>query len=99
MIKMLALIMDNALGLHNEHTVYSDLDVEKLNALPKSALHRNVDIPIIEADSAGFVKAYLITPGKYLILFLGPVVACDLLGHRDRIWLSLRTISRSWGSK
>ena len=89
--------MDNALGLHSEHTVYSDLDVEKLNALPKSAMHKNVDVPIIEADSAGFVKAYLITPGKTLTLFPGPVVS--LRGHRDRIWLSLRTISRSWGSK
>jgi hypothetical protein len=85
-------IADNALGLHGEHTHYSDLDVEKLNAIPKSAMHRNVDIPIIEADSAGFVKAYFITPGKSLILFLGPFVARDLLEHRDCIWLSLRTI-------
>jgi hypothetical protein len=84
--------MDNALGLHGEHTVYSDLDVEKLNAIPKSALHRNVDIPIIEADSAGYVKAYLIAPGKFFNIFLGPVVARDSLEHSDCIWLSLRTI-------
>jgi len=85
------MIADDALGLHGEHTQYSDLDVEKLNAIPKSALHRNVDIPIIEADNAGFVKAYFITPGKSLIIFL-PIVARDLLEHRDCIWLPLRTI-------
>ena len=61
----LASIMDNALGMHAEHTIYSDLDVEKLNAIPERALHRNVDIPIIEADNAGFVKAYLVAPGMF----------------------------------
>jgi hypothetical protein len=57
--------MDNALGLHAEHTKYSDLDVEKLNAIPETAPHRTVDIPIIAADKAGFVKTYLIAPGKF----------------------------------
>ena len=60
-----AIIMDDARGLTSEHTKYSDLDVEKLNAIPQNVLHRNVDIPIIEADKAGYVKAYLITPGNY----------------------------------
>lgn len=61
-----AIIMDDARGLTSEHATYSDLDVEKLNALPETAFHRNVDIPIIEADKAGYVKAYLITPGTYI---------------------------------
>ncbi|KIM42989.1 hypothetical protein M413DRAFT_443806 [Hebeloma cylindrosporum] len=69
-----ALIADNALGLHSEHIIYSDLDVEKLNALPISALHRNVDIPIIEADSSGYVKAYLIAPGTIFGYPSGPAV-------------------------
>jgi len=63
--KKLAIIMDNALGMHGEHTTYSDMDVERLNALPETAVHRNVDIPIIEADKAGFVKSYLIAPGAF----------------------------------
>ena len=56
--------MDNTLGMHGEHTTYSDLDIEKLNPIPETVLHRNVDIPIIEPDKAGFVKTYLIVPGK-----------------------------------
>jgi len=57
--------MDNALGMHDEHTHYSDLDTEKLNAIPETAAHRNVEIPIIEADKAGFVKTYFIAPGTF----------------------------------
>ena len=55
--------MDDARGLHGDHITYSDLETEKLNALPVEALHRIVDIPIVEADKAGYVKAYLVTPG------------------------------------
>ncbi|KDR82445.1 hypothetical protein GALMADRAFT_134061 [Galerina marginata CBS 339.88] len=69
-----AIIMDDARGLTAEHTVYSDLDVEKLNALPATALHRNVDLPIIAADKAGFIKAYIITPGTIFGYPSGPVV-------------------------
>jgi len=69
-----AFIMDNALGMHSEHTAYSDLDTEKLNAIPETVLHRNVDIPIIEADKAGFVKTYLIVPGTVFGYPSGPLV-------------------------
>jgi hypothetical protein len=56
--------MDNALGLHGDHTIYSDLQSDELQALPETALHRNVDIALVNADKEGYVKAYLITPGK-----------------------------------
>jgi len=69
-----AVIMDNALGMHGEHTKYSDLDTEKLNAIPETAAHRNVDIPIIEADKAGFVKTYFIAPGTIFGYPSGPLV-------------------------
>ena len=69
-IATLAFIMDNAPGMHGEHTKYSDLDIEKLNAFPETALHRNVDVPLIEADKAGFVKTYLIHPGTLSTSFV-----------------------------
>jgi hypothetical protein len=58
--------MDDARGLHGDHKTYSDLESEALNALPVTALHRNVDIPIVEADKAGYVKSYIVTPGILL---------------------------------
>ncbi|KAF9562656.1 NAD(P)-binding protein [Agrocybe pediades] len=69
-----AIIMDDARGLHGDSIVYSDLDSEKLNALPAEALHRNVDIPLIEADKNGQVKTYLITPGTLFGVPSGPLV-------------------------
>ncbi|KAF8969167.1 hypothetical protein BDZ97DRAFT_1915527 [Flammula alnicola] len=69
-----AIIMDDARGLHGDLAVVSDLEVDKLNALPVQALHRNVDIPIIEADKAGYIKAYLITPGTVFGVPSGPLV-------------------------
>lgn len=43
--------------------MYSDLDVDKLNALPEDVMHRNVDILLLEANKAGYLKSYIIVPG------------------------------------
>ncbi|KAF8969165.1 hypothetical protein BDZ97DRAFT_1754779 [Flammula alnicola] len=48
-----AFVMDDALGSHSDQPAISDLDVDKLNAIPVEAIPRNIDIPIIEADKAG----------------------------------------------
>ncbi|KAF9544261.1 NAD(P)-binding protein [Agrocybe pediades] len=68
-----AIITDDARGLHGEATVFSDLDVETLNALPPTAIHRKVDIPIIEADRAGYVRAYIAAPGTVFGTPTGPL--------------------------
>ncbi|KAF9483617.1 NAD(P)-binding protein [Pholiota conissans] len=73
-----AFITDDARGLHADHRTYSDLDTEALNALPETLLHRNVDIPVIEADKAGFVKAYIIIPGAVLGHPSGPVADLEI---------------------
>ncbi|KAF9483616.1 hypothetical protein BDN70DRAFT_891676 [Pholiota conissans] len=51
--RYVSIITDDARGQHGNHTTYSDLNTEALNALPLAAMHRNVDIPIVEADKAG----------------------------------------------
>jgi hypothetical protein len=33
--------------------VYSDLDIEKIESLPDSAMHRNVDLEVVAADQEG----------------------------------------------
>jgi len=62
---ILAMITDDARGLTSEHITYSDFDTERLNALPDTIIHRNVDIPVVEADKAGYVRTYIIIPSKY----------------------------------
>ena len=58
------LITDDAQGLTSEHITYSVLGVEKLDSMPESKLHRNVDKAIIEADTSGYVKSYINVPGR-----------------------------------
>ncbi|KAF8956535.1 hypothetical protein BDZ97DRAFT_1907176 [Flammula alnicola] len=70
----IAIIMDDARGLHSGQPDISDLDVDKLNAIPVEVIPRNVDIPIIEADKAGYVRAYIIAPGAVFGLPSGPLV-------------------------
>lgn len=42
--------------------VYDDSDVEQLKSIPKDAPHREGDLQILEADKAGYLKAYFILP-------------------------------------
>lgn len=48
-----ACLMDNALGMHSNHTVYSDADADQIETLSPTAFHRNVDIIILAADKEG----------------------------------------------
>ncbi|KAF8158469.1 hypothetical protein B0H34DRAFT_846653 [Crassisporium funariophilum] len=70
----IAIIMDDARGLHGNHKMYSDLDVDALNALPATVVHRNVDIPVVEADQEGYLKSYLIIPGTVYGEVSGPLI-------------------------
>ena len=56
--------MDNAMGMHGDHPVYSDLDIDVIEAVPDTQFHRNVDIPIIVADKEGYLMSYIIAPGN-----------------------------------
>ncbi|KAF9476529.1 hypothetical protein BDN70DRAFT_995588 [Pholiota conissans] len=78
-----AIIIDDARGLHGGHKVYSDLESEALNTIAESVLHRNVDIPIVEADKAGYVKAYLITLAAdlFIIIFDAAISNSPAAGH------------------
>ncbi|KAF9562653.1 NAD(P)-binding protein [Agrocybe pediades] len=68
-----AFIGDNAAGLRSEESTYSDLEVERLNAIPVSVVHRNVDIPIIEADKAGVIQGYIVAPSVVFGVPTGPL--------------------------
>jgi hypothetical protein len=41
------------MGMFAYNTVYSDNNVDQIEALPPTAFHRNVDLEIVNADKEG----------------------------------------------
>ncbi|KAH8094661.1 hypothetical protein BXZ70DRAFT_352304 [Cristinia sonorae] len=57
-----AMIGDNALGQYASDKVYDDADEATLDALPITAPHRHVDIPLAAAHNEGYVRVYVVAP-------------------------------------
>lgn len=49
-------------GAFATETIYNDLNVEQIESLPPTALHRDVDLAVVEADQEGYAKTYIILP-------------------------------------
>ncbi|CAA7258837.1 unnamed protein product [Cyclocybe aegerita] len=90
------LLIDDARGLSSEHIHYSDTETDKLDALPVTTLHRNVDIPILEA---GYIKAYIVAPSAVFGRPEGPLIELGIQnGHTMVIpWLAKASIARKQG--
>ncbi|KAF7980436.1 hypothetical protein HWV62_38278 [Athelia sp. TMB] len=67
-------LIDNAKGMFLTDTIYSDTDIAKIEALPPTALHRNVDLAVVAADTAGYAKTYIILPPTVFGLATGKLV-------------------------
>lgn len=52
----IAIIGDMAMGQKSTDKIYDDMDEKTLDALPVTALHRNVDIPLAKAHKEGVFK-------------------------------------------
>jgi hypothetical protein len=48
--------------MHGSSTVYSDLDVEALAALPATRPHRLIELAVLAADAEGVCRAYTVVP-------------------------------------
>ncbi|KAJ8456487.1 hypothetical protein ONZ45_g18699 [Pleurotus djamor] len=55
-------LADNAAGMYSYDTIWNDADPEQMATLPPTQVHRNVDLPILDADTAGYIKSYIIIP-------------------------------------
>jgi len=55
-------------------TFYDDTNVEQMDALPITQLHRNVDLENVNADKEGYVKTYIIVPSTIYGLAKGRLV-------------------------
>ncbi|KAF8071698.1 hypothetical protein FPV67DRAFT_1482350 [Lyophyllum atratum] len=71
-------LVDDAGGMYATTDIYSDLDVVKLNTLPPTQPHREVDITIVEADTQGYVNTYIILPSTIYGRAVGPLVDLGL---------------------
>jgi len=53
-------LSDDARGMFATDVIYSDNDIQAIESLPPTALHRMVDLEIVKADQDGYVKTYII---------------------------------------
>jgi len=56
-------ITDDARGMHGSSIIYDDKDIDQIESLPLTQIHRNVDTTLVAADQEGYVKSYIILPG------------------------------------
>ncbi|PIL35390.1 hypothetical protein GSI_02116 [Ganoderma sinense ZZ0214-1] len=69
------LLTDNARGEYPTETIYSDLNVEQLKAIPPTAFHRNVDLLVINADAEdGYARTYIVLPSTVYGIAKHPLV-------------------------
>jgi len=55
-------LSDDARGMYATETIYYDSDVQQIESLPDTQLHRNVDLEIVGADKEGYIKSYIVLP-------------------------------------
>ncbi|KAF8645384.1 hypothetical protein AX16_007886 [Volvariella volvacea WC 439] len=65
---------DSAKGAYASEVIYEDDNVEKIEAMPPTQIHRNVDLEIAEADKAGYVRTYIVLPATIWGLAKGKLV-------------------------
>ena len=44
-------------------SIHIDTDIEQIKSIPPEAPHRPVDLRIVEADLAGYIRGHIILPG------------------------------------
>ncbi|EGO24512.1 hypothetical protein SERLADRAFT_467949 [Serpula lacrymans var. lacrymans S7.9] len=70
----IAVLGDNAAGKYGTETIYSDLNVEQIESLKPTQMHREVDLEIVSADQKGFVKTFIVLPSTIYGIASGPLV-------------------------
>ncbi|KAI0331856.1 NAD-P-binding protein [Cubamyces sp. BRFM 1775] len=70
---------DDARGEFTAETVYNDLDIPTIEALPPDAPHRPVDRLIVAADVEGYARTHIIMPSIVYGVATGPLVDADIM--------------------
>ncbi|KAJ7727296.1 hypothetical protein DFH07DRAFT_231635 [Mycena maculata] len=77
-------LSDSSDGMYPSSTIYSDLNISQLETLSPDQPHRNVDLTLVQADSKGYVKTYIILPSTIYGFASGPLVENGLQNPRSQ---------------
>ncbi|KAJ7284906.1 hypothetical protein C8J57DRAFT_1289814 [Mycena rebaudengoi] len=77
-------LSDHAEGMHSSCPIYSDLNIAQLETLSPDQPHRNVDLALVDADSKGYVKTYIILPSTIYGFASGPLVDKGIQNTRSQ---------------
>ncbi|PFH53090.1 hypothetical protein AMATHDRAFT_1517 [Amanita thiersii Skay4041] len=55
-------LADNAMGRSTGTFIWHDDDPDQIETLEPTALHRDIELMVIDADKAGYVRSYIISP-------------------------------------
>jgi len=55
-------------------TIWNDADPKQIESLEPTQMHRDVDLTILEADSLGYIKSYIILPSTIYGIASNPLV-------------------------
>lgn len=47
--------MDHAVGMYSSETIYDDSNPDQIETIPPTALHRNIDLELVDADKQGML--------------------------------------------
>ncbi|KIJ67094.1 hypothetical protein HYDPIDRAFT_128710 [Hydnomerulius pinastri MD-312] len=80
----IGVFIDNADGNFASDEIYSDLDLHKLEALPRTQPHREVDLAIADAGKEGYAKTHVILPGLVYGIAKTRLVSLQLSNSRSQ---------------
>ncbi|KIJ63834.1 hypothetical protein HYDPIDRAFT_40854 [Hydnomerulius pinastri MD-312] len=90
-------LTDNAGGNYAYDTVYDDLNLDQLETLPDTQLHRNVDLRVIAADKEGYARTYIVLPSTIYGFATGKLVDLGIQNPRSILIPVLVQVSLSRG--
>ncbi|KAF8199609.1 hypothetical protein BJ912DRAFT_1139672 [Pholiota molesta] len=67
-------LADDARGEYSTNVIYDDANPDQIESLADTQLHRNVDLPIVNADREGYLKSYIILPSTIYGIAKGVLV-------------------------
>ncbi|KAF9531406.1 hypothetical protein CPB83DRAFT_917504 [Crepidotus variabilis] len=67
-------LTDGAAGEHSGDVIYDDSNVNQIESIPDIAIHRNVDLLLVNADKEGYVRTYIILPSTIYGIATGVLV-------------------------
>ncbi|OSD08792.1 NAD-P-binding protein [Trametes coccinea BRFM310] len=77
-------LVDDARGMFSTDKIYHDSKPEEIeNGVPDSALHRNVDLAVIDADRKGWLRGLIISPPTIFGMGSGPLFDSGLVNKHS----------------